>query len=96
MIARQILCAQFMAAFVGCVGGGVLSDLGKHSLVDGDKLSSPYFPIVYPQFNKAEAKERDNGSVGRSPVDIASKLGGLIGKAPTERFGSFFKVLGSR
>jgi hypothetical protein len=76
--------------------GGVLSDLGKHSLVDGQKLSSPYFPIVYPEFDKSEAIERDLGTVGRSPTDIISKLSGVISKASSEKFGSFFQVLGSR
>ena len=76
--------------------GGVLSDLGKHDLTDGQKLDSPFFPILYPQFDKFEANERDNGRVGRSPKDIVSKLGGLAGKASGERFFSFFKVLGSR
>eukprot|EP00546_Thalassionema_frauenfeldii_P005464 CAMPEP_0178922324 /NCGR_PEP_ID=MMETSP0786-20121207/16087_1 /TAXON_ID=186022 /ORGANISM="Thalassionema frauenfeldii, Strain CCMP 1798" /LENGTH=372 /DNA_ID=CAMNT_0020596669 /DNA_START=155 /DNA_END=1273 /DNA_ORIENTATION=- len=76
--------------------GGVLSDLGRHSLVDGDKLKSSYFPIVYPKFNKQEAIERDNGRVGRSPADIISKIGGLASKASSERFSSFFQVLGSR
>jgi len=76
--------------------GGVLSDLGKHDLTDGQKLDSPFFPIVYPQFDKFEATERDNGRVGRSPKDIVSKLGGLAGKASGDRFFSFFKVLGSR
>lgn len=75
--------------------GGVLSDLGRHTLEDGQKLKSPYFPIVYPNFCKHEAKERDDGRVGRSPTDIASKLGGLVTKASGERFGSFFQVLGS-
>lgn len=76
--------------------GGVLSDLGRHGLEDGDKLDSPFFPIVYPEFSKFEASERDVGRVGRSPRDIVSKLGGLAGKASGERFFSFFKVLGSR
>jgi hypothetical protein len=76
--------------------GGVLSDLGKHNLEDGDKLDSAFFPIVYPQFNKEEASERDAGRVGRSPTDIVSKLGGLVTKASTDKFGSFFQVLGSR
>lgn len=75
--------------------GGVLSDLGKHTLKDGDKLSSPYFPIVYPQFDKKEAFERKMGRVGRSPSDIVSKIGGLATKASGERFRSFFQVLGS-
>jgi hypothetical protein len=73
-----------------------LSDLGRHGLNDGDPLKSSFFPIVYPQFDKQEASERDSGKVGRSPVDIISKLGGLASKASGERFGSFFKVLGSR
>lgn len=76
--------------------GGVLSDLGRHSLEDGDKLESSYFPIVYPNFNKEEAIKRDNGKVGRSPADIITKIGGLVSKASSERFGSFFQVLGSR
>eukprot|EP00548_Thalassiothrix_antarctica_P009032 CAMPEP_0194155754 /NCGR_PEP_ID=MMETSP0152-20130528/65754_1 /TAXON_ID=1049557 /ORGANISM="Thalassiothrix antarctica, Strain L6-D1" /LENGTH=367 /DNA_ID=CAMNT_0038862879 /DNA_START=155 /DNA_END=1258 /DNA_ORIENTATION=+ len=75
--------------------GGVLSDLGQHTLEDGEQLKSPYFPIVYPRFCKIEAEERDNGRVGRSPTDIASKFGGLITKASGERFSSFFQVLGS-
>jgi len=76
--------------------GGVLSDLGKHDLEDGDKLSSPFFPIVYPRFNGDEARRRDEGGVGRSPKDIIGKLGGLAGKASGEKFSSFFKVLGSQ
>lgn len=76
--------------------GGVLSDLGKHAMQDGDKLDSPYFPIVYPRWNPDEVRERDNGNVGRSPSEIVSKLGGVISSASTKKFGSFFKVLGSR
>jgi hypothetical protein len=41
--------------------GGVLSDLGRHGMTDGQKLSSPFFPIIYPQFDRNEAKERDAG-----------------------------------
>jgi hypothetical protein len=76
--------------------GGVLSDLGRHGLEDGNKLSSPFFPIVYPSFDESEAKARDAGTVGRDPRDIASKIGGLAGKASGEKFSSFFKVLGSQ
>lgn len=76
--------------------GGVLSDLGRHGLSDGQKLSSSFFPIIYPQFDRNEAKERDAGRVGRSPKDIVAKIGGLAGKASGEKFFSFFKVLGSR
>lgn len=76
--------------------GGVLSDLGHHGLQQGDKLESPFFPIVYPRFNKAEASARDRGVVGRSPKDIVTKLAGLAGKASGDKFFSFFKVLGSR
>lgn len=76
--------------------GGVLSDLGRHGLEDGNKLSSSFFPVVYPKFDKAEASDRDNGSVGRDPRDITSKLGGLVGKASGDKFASFFKVLGSQ
>ena len=52
--------------------------------------------LLYPQFNKEEASERDAGRVGRSPTDIVSKLGGLAIKASTDKFGSFFQVLGSK
>mmetsp|Transcript_8708 Transcript_8708/g.16212 ORF Transcript_8708/g.16212 Transcript_8708/m.16212 type:complete len:425 (-) Transcript_8708:125-1399(-) len=76
--------------------GGVLSDLGRHGLEDMDKLSSSFFPIVYPRFNESEATDRDNGSVGRDPRDIIGKLGGLAGKASGDKFSSFFKVLGSQ
>jgi Protein involved in biosynthesis of mitomycin antibiotics/polyketide fumonisin len=76
--------------------GGVLSDLGRHGLVEGDKLRSPFFPIVYPKFDKSEADDRDAGRVGRSPRDIVGKIGGLAGKASGDKFLSFFKVLGSR
>lgn len=76
--------------------GGVLSDLGKHNMQDGDKLSSPYFPQIYPQWNPDEVRERDNGNVGRSPSEIVSKLGGVVSSASTKKFGSFFQVLGSR
>lgn len=76
--------------------GGVLSDLGRHGLENGDKLSSSFFPVVYPRFDREEAKARDNGSVGRSPQDIVGKLGGLVSKASSDKFSSFFQVLGSR
>ena len=54
------------------------------------------FPIVYPKFDKEEATARDAGRVGRSPLDIVTKIGGLATKASGERFSSFFKVMGSR
>jgi len=76
--------------------GGVLSDLGKHGLEDGDKLESSYFPVIYPKFNKAEAADRDAGNVGRSPGDIVTKIGGIATSASGEKFKSFFQVLGSR
>jgi hypothetical protein len=76
--------------------GGVLSDLGRHGLKDMDPLKSSFFPVVYPQFDKNEAAERDSGKVGRNPVDIVSKIGGMASKASGEWFSSFFKVLGSR
>lgn len=76
--------------------GGVLSDLGRHGLEDGNALKSSFFPVVYPNFDKEEAEDRDSGNVGRNPYDIASKLGGLVTKASGERFGSFFQVLGSQ
>jgi hypothetical protein len=41
--------------------GGVLSDLGRHGLNDGDDLKSPFFPVIYPNFDKYEAKQRDEG-----------------------------------
>ncbi|GMI16892.1 hypothetical protein TrLO_g1719 [Triparma laevis f. longispina] len=75
--------------------GGVLSDLGRHGLQDGDKLSSPFFPMIYPRFDREEAKARDEGVVGRNPKDIISKLGGLAGSSAGNRFYSFFQVLGS-
>jgi hypothetical protein len=76
--------------------GGVLSDLGGHSLEQGDRLESPFFPIIYPRFNKVEARARDEGIVGRSPEVIVSKLGGLAGNASRGKFSSFFQVLGSQ
>jgi len=76
--------------------GGVLSDLGRHGLEHGNKLSSPFFPKVYPHFVKSEADTRDDGSVGRNINDIVSKLGGLMGKASGDKFASFFQVLGSQ
>lgn len=76
--------------------GGVLSDLGHHGMEDGEKLSSSFFPQVYPNFVKSEAVSRDNGDVGRDVRDIVSKLGGLAGKASGDKFSSFFKVLGSQ
>jgi len=75
--------------------GGVLSDLGSHGLEHDQKLQSPFFPIVYPRFNKEEAKARDSGVVGRSVKDIFLKLGGLVGKSSGDKFLSFFQVLGS-
>jgi len=75
--------------------GGVLSDLGRHGLVEGQKLSSSFFPIIYPRWDSREATERDEGRVGRSALDILSKISGLAGKASGEKFYSFFQVLGS-
>mmetsp|Transcript_11134 Transcript_11134/g.24939 ORF Transcript_11134/g.24939 Transcript_11134/m.24939 type:complete len:399 (-) Transcript_11134:224-1420(-) len=76
--------------------GGVLSDLGRHGMEDGDQLDSPFFPVIYPQFKRDEAAERDSGKVGRSFVDIVTKIGGMATAASGERFRSFFQVLGSQ
>jgi hypothetical protein len=76
--------------------GGVLSDLGRHGMEDGDALKSPFFPIVYPRFDPREADARDAGRVGRSFVDIVTKVGGMATAASGEKFRSFFQVLGSR
>ena len=76
--------------------GGVLSDLGRHGLEHNDNLDSPFFPKVYPRWIDNEAQRRREGNVGRSAVDIVSKIGGLAGKASGKKFSSFFKVLGSR
>lgn len=76
--------------------GGVLSDLGSHEMVEGDDLDSPYFPKIYPKWNPKEVAERDAGRVGRSPYEIVNKIGGAVSSASTQKFGSFFKVLGSR
>jgi hypothetical protein len=76
--------------------GGVLSDLGHHGMVEGDVLKSAFFPIIYPEFDKDEAAARNEGRVGRSFVDIVSKVSGMASKASGEKFKSFFQVLGSR
>lgn len=76
--------------------GGVLSDLGRHGLEDGDDLKSAFFPVIYPSFDKAEASQRDNGNVGRNFQDIVTKIGGMATAASGERFRSFFQVLGSK
>jgi len=76
--------------------GGVLSDLGRHGMEDGDDLKSPFFPIIYPMFDKAEAADRDSGKVGRDFRDIVTKIGGMATASSGEKFRSFFQVLGSR
>lgn len=76
--------------------GGVLSDLGNHNLKHGDKLESGFFPKIYPKFEMEELEERNNGHIKRSPQDIVTKLSGVIGKSSSEKFSSFFQVLGSR
>mmetsp|Transcript_8429 Transcript_8429/g.20983 ORF Transcript_8429/g.20983 Transcript_8429/m.20983 type:complete len:410 (-) Transcript_8429:263-1492(-) len=76
--------------------GGVLSDLGRHGMEDGDDLKSPFFPVVYPQSDAHERAERDAGRVGRSALDIVTKIGGMATTASGQRFKSFFKVLDSR
>ena len=68
--------------------GGVLSDLGRHGLENGQDLKSPFFPIIYPQCNKEEVASRDAGRVSRSAVDIFSKVGGMATAASTEKFRS--------
>jgi len=76
--------------------GGVLSDLGRHGLQDGDKLQSAFFPRIYPRFDEKEALDRENGKVGRNIYDIVTKVGGMATSASGKRFASFFQVLGSR
>lgn len=76
--------------------GGILSDLGRHGLTNGDALNSPFFPVIYPCFNKDEAVARDGGKVGRSAVEIVSKISGMATAASGRKFSSFFQVLGSR
>lgn len=76
--------------------GGVLSDLGRHGMQDGDILKSSFFPVIYPKPDPSEVAERDSGRVGRSFVDIVSKVGGMATTASGQKFRSFFQVLGSR
>ena len=76
--------------------GGVLSDLGRHGLSDGDPLKTPFFPVIYPQPEKGEVAARDSGYVGRSFSDIVTKVGGMVTTASGKKFSSFFQVLGSR
>jgi len=73
---------------------GILSDFGRHGLVQGQKLSSPYFPIIYPQFEDNEARERDEGRVGRSGREIVGKFGALATQASRDNVLSFFRALG--
>jgi hypothetical protein len=65
-------------------------------MVDGDDLKSSFFPIIYPQFDKLEARDRDAGKVGRDFRDIVSKLGGMMTAASGDKFKSFFQVVDSR
>jgi Phytanoyl-CoA dioxygenase (PhyH) len=76
--------------------GGVLSDLGRHDMQHGDPLSSSYFPLIYPRFKQDEAAARDAGRVGRSFSDIITKVGGMVSATSTQKFRSFFDVLGSQ
>ena len=50
--------------------------------------------LLVADTSQLEVLEQDN--LGRDPRDIASKIGGLAGKASGEKFSSFFKVLGSQ
>ena len=75
--------------------GGVLSDLGRHGMKQGDVLKSPFFPIIYPRTDKHEVAERDAGRVGRNFFDIVTRVGGMATTASGKKFSSFFQVLGS-
>ena len=56
----------------------------------------PVLPGGVPALRRGGGGGAGRGGVGRDPRDIVSKLGGLAGKASGEKFGSFFKVLGSQ
>lgn len=76
--------------------GGILSDLGRHGLEDGDDLDSPFFPVIYPCARKDEIASRDAGKVGRSFVEIVQKVVGMASTQSSKKFASFLQVLGSR
>ena len=71
----------------------LFSDMGSHSLQQGDPLKSPFFPIIYPQSDPAEREFRAQGKVGRSWSGFKRMVGTLVTTENLSQFSSWAKVV---
>ena len=65
------------------MGRALFSDMGSHGLEDGDSLSHPLFPKIYPCSDPAERAERAAGRCTRTAEGmqrLAGRMASSIGE----------------
>lgn len=83
------------AVYLNKGGASGISDLAGHSQKNGEKLSSPYFPRIFPERDLAEEQMRANRKIiGRSPKKMAELAVSLASNAG--KYISFTKVVGKK
>jgi len=76
-------------------GASGISDLAGHEQQNGQPLSSPYFPRIYPERVLEEVELREHGSlVGRSPKKILDL--GVTLASNASKYISFTQVVGKK
>jgi len=76
-------------------GASGISDLAGHEQQNGQPLSSPYFPRIYPERVLEEVELREQGTlVGRSPKKILDL--GVTLASNASKYISFTKVVGKK
>ncbi|KAJ8611165.1 hypothetical protein CTAYLR_003601 [Chrysophaeum taylorii] len=69
------------------------ADMGRHQLKDGDPLTDPHFPRIWPRPVPEEKVARFQGAVGRSVPGFARMLGALFSYKTIQQFGSWGNVV---
>lgn len=69
------------------------ADMGRHSLKDGDPLTDPHFPRIWPRPVPQEKVARFQGRVGRSLPGFARMVSSMFNHKTMQQFSSWGNVV---
>lgn len=69
------------------------ADMGRHDLKDGDPLTDPHFPQIWPRPIPSEVRARFNGEVGRTPEGFGRLMSAMFSVKTFQQFASWGNVL---
>jgi len=69
------------------------ADMGKHDLKDGDPITDPHFPRIWPRPDPLEVVARFNGGVGRSQEGFVRLMSAMFLPKTLGQFASWGNVL---